>query len=167
MSVKWLRTLMVTDQPAMTKDETSKYSDLGADGRATLFTFPMGVKSVITSPSPGLMLGPKGVYRISGLAWSGGGRIRRVEVSADGGATWADAVLDEHVLPRSATRFQVAWRWDGRPATLLSRAYDETGAVQPGRSAALAGRAPGSFYHYNGTQAWRIRADGSSVNVYV
>ncbi len=167
MSVKWLRTLMVTDQPAMTKDETSKYSDLGADGRATLFTFPMGVKSVITSPSPGLMLGPKGVYRISGLAWSGGGRIRRVEVSADGGATWADAVLDEHVLPRSATRFHVAWRWDGRPATLLSRAYDETGAVQPGRSAALAGRAPGSFYHYNGTQAWRIRADGSSVNVYV
>lgn len=166
-SVKWLRTLKVTRAPAMTKDETSKYSDLAEDGKATLFTFPMAVKSVITSPSPGLSLAAPGLYQISGVAWSGGGRISRVEVSADGGQSWAEAALDEHVLPRCLTRFRAAWRWNGGPATLMSRAVDETGAVQPTRDQALAGRAPESFYHYNGIQAWAINEQGESRNVYV
>ena len=144
-SVKWLRTLKVTDSPAMTKDETSKYSDLAESGRAELFTFPMAVKSVITSPSPGLDLMEPGVYQINGLAWSGSGRISRVEVSADGGKSWADALLDEHVLPLCLTRFRAAWRWDGGPATLMSRAVDETGAVQPTRDRVMAGRAPGGL----------------------
>lgn len=165
-SVKWLRTLKVTDSPAMTKDETSKYSDLAEDGQAELFTFPMAVKSVITSPSPGLSLAGPGVYQISGIAWSGAGRISRVEVSADGGASWAEAALDEHVLPQCLTRFRAAWRWDGGPATLLSRAVDETGAVQPTRQQVLAGRAPEAFYHYNGIQAWAINEQGASRNVY-
>jgi sulfane dehydrogenase subunit SoxC len=165
-SVKWLRSLKVTDGPAMTKDETSKYSDLAADGKADLFTFPMAVKSVITSPSPGLNLAGAGVYQISGIAWSGRGRIRRVDVSADGGKTWAEAALDTHVLPQSLTRFRAAWRWNGAPATLLSRAVDETGDIQPTRAEVMAGRAPESFYHYNGIQAWRIGAEGEVRNVY-
>ena len=167
MCVKWLRTIKVTSTPAMTKDETSKYSDLRDDGVAELFTFPMGVKSVITSPSPGLTLGPRGIYQLSGIAWSGSGRIRRVEVSADGGRTWADAALDEHVLPKSLTRFRTAWRWNGGPATLVSRATDEAGNVQPTREAVLAGRAANTFYHYNGLQAWQVDAEGEFANVYV
>jgi len=165
MSVKWLHALKVTDQPAMTKDETSKYSDLRDDGTAELFTFPMGVKSVITSPSPGLALGPQGVYQVSGIAWSGSGRIRRVEVSADGGRTWADAALDDTVLPKSLTRFRSPWRWDGGPAVLVSRATDETGAVQPTRESLVEGSR--SFYHYNGLQAWQVAMDGELSNVYI
>lgn len=167
MCVKWLRTLKLTDRPAMTKDETSKYSDLRDDGIAELFTFPMGVKSLITSPSPGLSLGAAGVYQVSGIAWSGGGRIRRVEVSADGGRSWADAALDEHVLPKCLTRFRSPWRWNGGPAVLMSRAIDESGSVQPTRAAVLEGRASNSFYHVNGIQAWQVGADGEVRNVYV
>lgn len=164
--VKWVRTIKVTDQPAMTKDETSKYSDLMDDGNAKLFTFPMGVKSVITSPSPGLTLGPSGIYQVSGIAWSGSASIRRVEISADGGNSWADAALDEHILPKSLTRFRSAWNWNGGPATLLSRATDETGQVQPTRTAVLKGRASNSFYHYNGIQAWHVSEHGEVNNVY-
>lgn len=167
MSVKWLRSLKITDQPGMTKDETSKYSDLRDDGIAELFSFPMGVKSVITSPSPGLSLGRPGIYQVSGIAWSGIGRIRRVEVSADGGKSWAVSALDEHVLPKSLTRFRSAWNWDGGPAVLLSRATDDAGNVQPTRAAVLAGRASNSFYHYNGIQAWQVSTEGELSNVYV
>jgi len=166
-SVKWLRSIKVTDQPAMTKDETSKYSDLGAEGTAELFTFPMGVKSVITSPSPGLDMHGSGYYQISGIAWSGAGAINRVEISADGGRSWADAELDAHVLPKCLTRFRAAWRWNGGPATLLSRATDDEHAVQPTRDVVLEGRAPGAFYHYNGIQAWSVSEGGSIRNVYV
>jgi sulfane dehydrogenase subunit SoxC len=166
MSVKWLRRLRVTDRPAMTKDETSKYSDLLPDGSAELFTFPMGVKSVITRPSRSVGLRERGVYAVSGLAWSGAGRVRRVEVSADGGATWAEATLEPAAAPKALQRFRIAWRWDGGAAVLLSRATDETGAVQPTRSAILEARGRNAFYHYNGIQAWRVDADGSVVNHY-
>jgi sulfane dehydrogenase subunit SoxC len=164
--VKWLRTIKVLDQPAMTRDETSKYSDLQSDGVSKLFSFPMGVKSVITSPSPGLSMHGPGIYQISGIAWSGTSKIRRVEISADGGATWADAALDEHVLPKCLTRFRSAWNWNGGPATILSRATDEDGRVQPTRAVALEGRSRAAFYHYNGIQAWRVGADGEVSNVY-
>ena len=166
-SVKWLRSLNVTDQPAMSREETSKYSDLRSDGVAELFTFPMGVKSVITSPSPGLSMRGPGMYQISGIAWSGAGRIRGVEISADGGKTWAEAELDTHVLPKCVTRFRAAWGWTGAPATLLSRATDEAGEVQPTRSALMKDRAPGAFYHVNALQAWGISADGEARNVYL
>ena len=166
-SIKWLRSVEVTDRPAMSRQETSKYSDLGTDGRAKLFTFAMGVKSVITSPSPGLKLRGPGFYPINGMAWSGAGEIRRVEVSADGGRSWAEAQLDDHRLPKCVTRFRAAWQWDGAPATLLSRAIDETGAVQPTRAENMSARAAGSFYHVNAIQAWRIDAQGEAKNVYV
>jgi sulfane dehydrogenase subunit SoxC len=166
MSVKWLRTIKVTDGPAMTRDETSKYSDLRDDGVAELFTYPMQVKSIITSPSPGLALGPKGLYQVSGLAWSGNGSITRAEVSADGGRSWTEAALDAHVLPMCLTRFRTAWRWGGEPAVLMSRATDSGGNVQPSRAAAMERRAANSFYHYNGIQAWRVTEQGTLHNVY-
>ncbi len=166
MSVKWLRTIKVTDQPAMTKDETSKYSDLQTDGSAKLFTFPMGVKSVITSPSFGMRLEEAGVYQVSGIAWSGAGKIVRVDVSADGGKSWAEAAMDEHVLSKSLTRFRSAWRWDGSPSVVMSRAIDANGNVQPTRSALLENRSAGFFYHYNGIQAWQVAESGEVTNVY-
>ena len=167
MSIKWLQNIVLTREPAMTREETSKYSDLQADGTAKLFTFPMGVKSVITSPSPGLLLNKDGVYQIKGIAWTGSGKIRRVEVSADGGKSWADAQLDSHVLPKALTRFRAAWKWQGNKAVLLSRATDEFGAVQPTKTVALSGNSPGNFYHFNGIQPWRVHTDGSVSNGFV
>jgi sulfane dehydrogenase subunit SoxC len=164
-SVKWLRRIQVTSAPAMTKDETSKYSDLMPDGKAKLFTFPMGVKSVITSPSGGLTMRGPGLYQISGIAWSGAGRIRRVEVSADRGRTWAEAALGDAVLPKALTRFRLPWRWDGGPAVIQSRAIDETGAVQPTREALLAERGAQYRYHYHAIQSWAVSSAGVS-NVY-
>ena len=166
MSVKWLRRIKVTAGPTMTKDETSKYSDLLDDGTSLLFTFPMEVKSVITSPSPGLLLQGPGLYEISGLAWSGAGRIARVEVSADGGATWGEAALAEPVLDKALARFRMAWRWNGAPAVIMSRAVDETGAVQPTRDAVIAQKGMKFAYHYNGIQAWSIDTDGQAANTY-
>ena len=132
-----------------------------------MFTFPMGVKSVITSPSPGLALDGPGIYEISGLAWSGAGRIRAVEVSADGGRTWAEAALSEPVLFRALTRFRMAWRRNGGPAVIMSRAIDETGVVQPTRNALLAEKGAQVSYHNNSIQAWRVDADGGVTNVHV
>jgi sulfane dehydrogenase subunit SoxC len=167
MSVKWLRRLEVTSQPAMTREETSKYTDLQSDGSAAMFSFPMAVKSVITSPSGGQRLTERGVYQLSGLAWSGSGAISRVEVSADGGRSWSEAILDTPVQDKHLCRFRLAMNWQGQPATLLSRAIDRNGAVQPNRHNNMAGRAPGNFYHVNAIQAWRIDTDGSISNVYV
>ena len=98
MNVKWLRRIKVTEQPTMTKDETSKYTISLPDGKALQFVFPMEVKSVITQPSPGLTMKGPGLYEISGLAWSGYGKITKVDVSADGGKSWAEAALQEPVL---------------------------------------------------------------------
>lgn len=166
LSVKWLHRIKVTDRPAMSKEETSHYTDLQADGTSLQFTFPMAVKSVITSPAAGLKLQERGYYEITGIAWSGSGRIRQVEVSADGGASWTSAALDEPALPKHLTRFRAAWQWSGQPATLLSRAVDETGASQPARDAVIAGRGSGQFYHYNAMQAWRVDPEGGISNVY-
>jgi sulfane dehydrogenase subunit SoxC len=165
-NVKWLRRIKVTAGPTMTKDETSKYTDLLPTGRALQFTFPMGVKSVITSPSGGLHMQGAGLYQISGIAWSGSGRVRRVEVSADAGRTWAEAALSDPVLPKALTRFRMAWRWNGGPAVLQSRAIDEAGAVQPTRRALLAERGTEFRYHYHAIQSWQVTAAGEVRNVY-
>lgn len=164
-NVKWLRRIKVTAGPTMTRDETSKYTDLLPSGKALQFTFPMGVKSVITSPSGGLAMRGLGLYQISGLAWSGAGRIRRVEVSADGGKTWAEAALSDPVLPKALVRFRMAWRWNGGPAVLQSRATDETGAVQPSRKALLEERGPEFRYHYHAIQSWQVTGSGEVRNV--
>ena len=166
MSVKWLRRIKVTAEPTMTKDETSKYTDLLTSGRSLMFTYPMEVKSVITAPSPGLTMPGAGLYEISGLGWSGAGKIAKVEVSADGGRTWADAELTEPVLSKALTRFRMAWRWDGGPAVLKSRATDETGAIQPTRDKLVGDKGIQVSYHYNAIQAWSVAPSGEVKNVY-
>jgi sulfane dehydrogenase subunit SoxC len=166
MSVKWLRRIKVTAEPTMTKDETSKYTDLLPSGQSLIFTFPMEVKSVITAPSPGLGLKGSGLYEISGLAWSGLGKIRKVEVSADGGRSWGEAALTEPVLSKALTRFRMAWRWNGAPAVLKSRATDETGALQPERAKFVADKGTNVSYHNNAIQAWSVAASGEVTNVY-
>ncbi len=166
MSVKWLRRLKVVTAPTMTRDETSHYTDVLLNGKALMLTYPMEVKSIITSPSTGLALRQPGVYEITGLAWSGGGKIARVEVSADGGRSWGEAALAEPVLAKSFTRFRMAWRWSGEPAVLMSRAIDETGAVQPTRASFIAERGERMNYHNNAIQAWSVAAGGEVSNVY-
>jgi sulfane dehydrogenase subunit SoxC len=164
MSVKWLRRLRLNAAPTMTRDETSHYTDVLPDGRALILTLPMQVKSIITSPSTGLNLNGPGLYEITGLAWSGNGRISRVEVSADGGRTWGYAALTEPVLSKSFTRFRMAWSWDGGPAVLMSRAVDETGATQPSRAAVVEQFGERRNYHYNGIQAWQVAARTGEVS---
>ena len=164
MNVKWLRRIKVIDQPAMTRWETSKYTDLLADGTSRLFTFDMDAKSLITRPSAGDQLPGAGVYELTGLAWSGRGAIARVEVTTDGGATWNAVELQQPVLPIAHTRFTWSWRWDGRPAALASRAVDDTGYVQPARADLVAVRGINSNYHNNAIQRWNVAADGTITN---
>ena len=166
MSVKWLRRIKVTAGPTMTKDETSKYTDLLASGKSLMFTYPMEVKSVITAPSPGLTLQGPGLYEISGLAWSGAGKITKVEVSADGGRTWGEAALSDPVMSMALTRFRMAWRWDGGSAILKSRTTDEKGAIQPTRDKLVADKGTQFLYHYNAIQAWSVVPGGEVKNVY-
>jgi sulfane dehydrogenase subunit SoxC len=164
-NVKWLHSLKLTDQPYMARDETSKYSDLMPDGKARIFTYAMEAKSVITSPSGGQTLPARGEYELTGLAWSGRGRIERVEVTTDGGRSWVQAALQEPRLPIALTRFRLAWRFDGRDSVIASRAIDDTGYVQPTRAALIEARGTNSTYHYNGIKVWNVRADGTVTNV--
>jgi sulfane dehydrogenase subunit SoxC len=166
MSVKWLRRLKVVAAPVMTKDETSRYTDLQADGKSLMFTYPMEVKSVITRPSHGMTLPGVGLHQISGIAWSGNGTIKRVDVSTDGGRTWTDAPLVAPVLPRALTRFRLPWRWDGTAAILKSRAVDDAGAVQPEREKFIAEHGNNAIFHFNGIQAWRVASSGEVKHVY-
>jgi sulfane dehydrogenase subunit SoxC len=167
MNVKWLRRLNVMDQPVNARDETSHYTELMPNGKARQYMFLQGVKSAIIKPSFGMNMKGAGFYEVSGLAWSGSGRVSKVEVSADGGKNWALATLTAPVLSKALTRFRLAWQWDGRPSVLMSRASDEKGEVQPTRSAWVSQYAPSQFYHFNGIQGWRIEADGTVKHVYV
>jgi sulfane dehydrogenase subunit SoxC len=170
INIKWLRRLEVSDTPFMTREETSKYTDLLPDGKAVQFSLAMEAKSVITSPSGEMVLGGPGFHEITGLAWSGRGSIRRVDVSTDGGRTWHAAALQGPVLPICHTRFRFAWTWDGSEAILQSRCIDDTGYVQPtlGQLIAVRGlNGPlGSIYHLNAIQSWRVANDGKVSNVH-
>lgn len=166
MSVKWLRRIKLTAGPTMTKDETSKYSLLMKDGRVAQFHFPMQAKSVITKPSPGFKMTGPGLYEISGIAWSGEGKVARVDVSADGGKSWAPAALSEPVLSKAVTRFRIPWRWDGGAAVLQARTTDDTGYVQPTREAQIALRGTRGAYHCNVITSWGISAKGEVTHVY-
>jgi sulfane dehydrogenase subunit SoxC len=167
LNVKWLRRLELSREPAMARNETARYTDLLPSGKARRFSFVMEAKSLITSPSSGMLLrdGP-GLYQITGLAWSGRGRIAKVEVSADGGQSWAEAALQEPVLPAAFTRFRLPWRWNGAPAVLKSRATDESGYVQPERSELIAKRGRHGFYHYNAVVSWSVDPDGAVGHIY-
>lgn len=166
VSVKWLTQIKVTNGPANFRDETSRYTELLPDGKSLQFTYPMGVKSVITSPSGQMTLTRRGLHEVTGLAWSGSGSIRRVEISADGGRTWADALIDADQRELALTRFRLPWLWEGAEAVLQSRATDSAGNVQPSRAAWVAQYSPANRYHYNGIQSWAVSAQGEVKNVY-
>ena len=170
MHIKWLRRLELSDTPFMTREETSKYTDLRPDGKAVQFSFEMDAKSVITAPSGEMQLQEPGFYEITGLAWSGRGRIARVDVSTDGGRTWAQAQLQGPVLSICHTRFRFPWRWDGRETVIQSRCVDETGYVQPTLAQLIGVRGLngplGSIYHLNAIQSWKIATDGKVSNVH-
>src|SRR6202047_3876644 len=166
MNVKWLRRIKLTEGPTMTKDETSKYTIILPDGKSLQFVLPQEGKSVITQPSPGLTMKEAGLYEISGLAWSGYGRITKVEVSADGGKSWARAALQPPVLSKALTRFRIAWRWNGGPAVLQSRATDESGYVQPTREKMIAARGNRAIYHSNAITTWPVSDKGEGTHVY-
>lgn len=166
MWVKWLRRLEVGDQPWQHREETSKYTDLLANGKARRFTFVMDVKSVITNPSPQAPIRHgKGPLVITGLAWSGNGTIKRVDVSTDGGRNWKTARIDGPSLSKALHRFYYEFDWDGSELFLQSRAIDSEGFVQPTKDQLRSVRGPNSIYHNNGIQTWHVNADGVIENV--
>ena len=162
-NVKWIRRIEIADRPFMTREETSKYTDPLPDGTARQFSFVMDAKSLITFPAYPTTLTAHGWWEISGIAWSGRGRITKVEVSTDGGSTWQPAELAEPVLPKCHTRFRLPWNWQGDAAHLVSRATDETGYTQPTRSELSAVRGPNTSYHYNNIRGWRVGSDGTTT----
>ena len=165
VSVKWLRRLKLGDQPWFSREETSKYTDLMPDGTSRGFTWAIDAKSVITSPCPEKPLLAPGLHEIRGLAWSGNGKIKRVDVSFDGGVDWQTAELKEPILSKALTRFTIPWRWNGQPALLESRAVDNTGYVQPTIEQLRKVRGSNSIYHNNSIQTWQVKPDGSVFDV--
>lgn len=168
VNVKWLRQLTLVEEPAMTRDETAQYTDLLPSGKARQFSFPMQAKSLITSPSVGMTLPDNpGIYQVTGLAWSGNGKISKVDVSADGGKTWVEAELQAPILDKAFTRFSLPWQWQGQYAVLQSRATDETGYQQPTREALITERGDNSFFHYNAIVSWEVNEDGQISHIYL
>ena len=172
-NVKWLRRIEVVDEPYMAMMETSRYPSVKLDGKSRWFEFELGPKSVITRPSGGQRLAARGYYEISGLAWSGGGAIRRVEVSADGGRTWKDAQLHDPVAKKAHTRFSAPWTWDGEEAVLQSRCTDDQGTVQPtvaevaklwGADVDYLKKTSAIVGDFNAIQPWKVNRDGSVQN---
>jgi sulfane dehydrogenase subunit SoxC len=164
LNIKWLRRLKFGDQPWMTRWETDRYTQLLANGKAMQFQLRMETNSVITSPS-GMMEIRPGYHRIAGLAWSGHGKISKVEISTDEGRTWKQAQLNYPVLPKAQTRFQMDWVWDGKPTKIISRATDEKDNVQPDRKSFIAKMGTNALFHYNAQQTWSIDGDGRVRNV--
>jgi sulfane dehydrogenase subunit SoxC len=175
MNIKWLRRIELTEEPALSFYEARTYTPILPGGKAYNFYFLQEVKSFITHPSPGLGLSGPGLYEISGVAYSANGRISKVLVSADGGSTWAEAMLQDPVLPKAFTRFRAPWRWDGSPSVLLSRAWDEAGNVQPTRAELVARRGEARSVpsvlgfpsqHFNAMTSWRVGPNGEVTHVY-
>jgi sulfane dehydrogenase subunit SoxC len=163
--VKYLRRIEVGDKPWATKDEAIHYIDLMPGGKHRQYTSIQECKSVVTTPSGGQVLLDKGFYNITGLAWSGRGKIGKVDVSVDGGRNWRSARLESPVLSKCLTRFNLDWVWDGKPALVQSRATDDTGYVQPTHRQLRAVRGTRSIYHNNAVQTWLVQENGEVKNV--
>jgi sulfane dehydrogenase subunit SoxC len=160
-NIKWVRRIELGKEPWMFRDETSKYTDPLPNDTARQFSFVLDAKSIITSPSYPAKVAGAGWWPISGIAWSGRGRITRVDVSTDGGKSWTIAELVGQSLPKAHVRFQHMWKWDGKPARIMSRAIDETGYVQPTLAEYTRVRGAGTDYHFNAIRAWDVAADGT------
>ncbi len=159
-NVKWIRRIELSDRPFMTREETSKYTDPLRDGTARQFSFVMDAKSIITFPAYPNRLAEHGYWEITGVAWTGRGKITRVDISTDGGKSWQEAKLEQPVLPRCHTRFRLPWNWQGEDSLLMSRAVDETGYVQPTLEQLREARGVATHYHFNNIRAWRVQSDG-------
>jgi sulfane dehydrogenase subunit SoxC len=164
LNIKWLRRFKFGDQPCMTRWETARYTQLLANGKARQFQLRMEANSVITSPSGTMMIKP-GYHRISGLAWSGHGKIVKVEISTNGAETWKEARMDGPVLAKCLTRFGIDWEWDGKPTKIVSRSTDDKGNVQPNRATLIAQTGTNALFHYNAQQTWNIDEKGGVSNV--
>lgn len=165
--VKWLRQLKVVEKPAQTRDETAQYTELMPDGKSEQFSFVMKPKSIITNPSVGMQLPEKNaIYQINGLAWSGHGKVEKVEVSDNAGETWTQAKLHAPVMSKAFTRFTLPWRWQGDVATLQSRVTDEFGHTQPSRDELIELRGQHNYFHYNAIISWEVDTDGFLYHVY-
>ena len=168
-NTKWLRRMKVTDKYYMTYND---YGHISNDPKVAALTFQWGPKSVITSPSGGQKLSGPGTYQITGLAWSGGGAVKKVEITTDGGKTWKDAEIRGEAHKMAHTRFGLNWKWDGRECVIMSRCIDELGQVQPSRDQlAKVFNVPADSYHNSGGPGsdntiipWRIASDGSVHN---
>jgi sulfane dehydrogenase subunit SoxC len=168
--IKWLRRMEVSDKPFMTREETSKYTDLLGNGKARIFSLDMDAKSVITFPSGDMKLPGPGFYNIHGFAWTGRGRVQQIDVSVDGGTTWHPARIESVPEPMCTVRFSFPWIWDGKACVLQSRCTDETGYLQPTRQQLIDIRGSngpfGSVYHFNAIQSWAIDEAGGVSNVH-
>lgn len=161
MSIKWIRRIELGREPWMFRDETSRYTDPLPNDTARQFSFVLDAKSIITAPSCPMKLSGPGWWPIRGIAWTGRGKIARVDVSTDGGTNWTEAEFIGPVLPLAHARFQLMWKWDGRPTRLMSRAIDETGYVQPTLAEFTKARGAGTDYHFNYIRSWDIASDGA------
>lgn len=165
MWVKWLRRIEVGDEPWHAREETSKYTDLLENGKSRRFTWVMDAKSIVTSPSPQSPLFYKGQNVLTGLAWSGRGKITRVDVTLDGGKNWVEARIEGPRLDKSLTRFYLDFQWDGKPLLIQSRAHDDIGYVQPTKQELREVRGNNSIYHNNAIQTWHVKENGEVENV--
>lgn len=164
LNIKWLRRLKFGNQPWMTRWETDRYTQLLADGKARQFQLRMETNSVITSPSGTMHIRP-GHNRITGLAWSGHGKIAKVEVSTDARITWKEASLAQAAQRKAQVRFQMDWNWDGNPTKIVSRSTDEKSNVQPDRKTLINQVGTNALFHYNAQQTWAIDSAGRVTNV--
>ena len=158
-SVKWIRRIEVSDQPYMTREETSKYTENVSGGKVRQFSFVMDARSIITYPAYPAKV-KKGWIEIRGIAWSGRGKVVKVEVSTDAGKHWSVATLQAPVLDKAHTGFRFLWQWHGEETEIRSRVIDETGYTQPTLKQLLDARGGNSGYHFNAITAWVIRRDG-------
>jgi sulfane dehydrogenase subunit SoxC len=174
-NVKWLQRLKLVDTPYYTTIEAPGYTSRWPilNGKSRWYEFQVGPKSIITYPSDAHRITSRGFYEITGLAWSGEGVVRKVEISTDGGQTWKEAKLQEPVQRKAYARFRFDWNWEGEEVELQSRCTDELGVVQPtvAEKAKQWGVDPqwfispeGSTSHWNAIQPWRISRDGSIRN---
>ncbi|HEY8905377.1 MAG TPA: sulfite dehydrogenase [Rhodoferax sp.] len=165
--VKYLRRIKLGDMPFGTKDESDHYIDLLPNGQHRQYSGLQECKSVVTTPSGGQVLLDTGFYNITGLAWSGRGKIKRVDVSVDGGRNWRTARIEGSAQSKALTRFNIDWVWDGKPAIVQSRAMDETGFVQPTYQQLRTVRGTRSIYHNNAIQSWLVQENGEVKNVQI
>ena len=162
MNIKWLRRIELSEEPYMTREETSKNTYPVKD-KIRMFSFELDARSIITYPSYPQKVN-KGWVEIRGIAWSGRGKVEKVEVSTDAGKTWQLANLQEPVLSKAHTYFRYLWDWKGEATEILSRVTDETGYLQPTLAQLVEARGVNlGGYHMNPITAWQIKNDGTVI----